>query len=289
MALLRRLSEQGGWASLLALARPVVVGYLEISGRWTERIEACNLALAGLPAAPGTAGREANWLTILGLAFAGVGRVTEAIDHYDEALVIHRETGHQQGEGADLGNLGSAYYRLGQVEQAIDYYEQALAIQREIGDRQRRGGRPGQPGARLRRAWARSSRSSTTTSRPWPSPARSVTAAARATSWATWGSPTAELGQVEQAIEYYEQALAISARHRRPPRRGGKRPGQPGERLRSNWARSSRPSSTTSRPWPFSPRDRRPPRRGGPTWATWGTPTAAWASSRRPSTTTSVP
>jgi tetratricopeptide (TPR) repeat protein len=43
---------------------------------------------------------------------------------------------HQRDEGAFLGNLGLAYSDLGQIEKAIEHYQQALAIHREIGYRQ---------------------------------------------------------------------------------------------------------------------------------------------------------
>ena len=39
-------------------------------------------------------------------------------------------------KGAALGNLGDAYRLLGQHREAIQHHEQALAIHRETGDRQ---------------------------------------------------------------------------------------------------------------------------------------------------------
>ena len=125
-------------------------------------------------------------------------------------LVIAREIGDRRGEGSALGNLGLAYADLGQAERAIGFYEQAA-------------------GHRC---------------------ARSATAGARGTPWATWASPTptwarwsgpsastssslviareigdrrgegnalgnlgiayADLGQAERAIGFYEQHLAIA-------------------------------------------------------------------------------
>ncbi len=37
-----------------------------------------------------------------------------------------------------------------------------------------------------------------------------MTEGAKETAWATWAMPTADLGEMRKAIEYYEQALAIS-------------------------------------------------------------------------------
>ena len=105
----------------------------------------------------------------LGLAYSNLGEVEKAIDYYEQALVIAKEIGDRQGEGADLGNLGNAYKNLGQMEKAIDYYEQALVIAKEIGNRRGEGNKLGNLGTAYR-----------------------------------------NLGQVEKAIEYYEQALMIS-------------------------------------------------------------------------------
>ena len=67
-----------------------------------------------------------------------------------------------------------------------------------------------QPGRPATTAWATTGRPSTCTPRPWPSPATSATARARAPSWATWGSATSRLGDYRQAIDLHTQALAIA-------------------------------------------------------------------------------
>jgi tetratricopeptide (TPR) repeat protein len=84
-------------------------------------------------------GRTGRLLGTVGLAYAALGQVEQAIGYYEQALAIVREIGDRHGEGAVLGNLGAAYYRLGQVEQAIGYYEQRLVIARETGDRRGEG------------------------------------------------------------------------------------------------------------------------------------------------------
>ena len=63
-----------------------------------------------------------------------------------QALTISREIGDRRGEGIRLGNLGNAYRDLGRVEQAIKHYQQALAIFREIGDRRGEGNQLGNLG-----------------------------------------------------------------------------------------------------------------------------------------------
>lgn len=64
--------------------------------------------------------------------YADLEQVEQAIDDYEQALAISRESGDRRGEGTALGNLGVAYAVLGQVERAIEFYEQALAIFEEI-------------------------------------------------------------------------------------------------------------------------------------------------------------
>jgi tetratricopeptide (TPR) repeat protein len=59
-----------------------------------------------------------------------------------ERVPCRREDGDRQGEGAELGSLGSCHYSLGEYRQAIDLYTQALVIARDIGDRQNEGARP---------------------------------------------------------------------------------------------------------------------------------------------------
>jgi tetratricopeptide (TPR) repeat protein len=89
----------------------------------------------GPPAWMASRRSEGTILGNLGNAYADLGQVERAIEHYEQALVIRREIGDRRGEGADLGNLGNAYCNLGQMERAIEYYQQALDIVREIGDR----------------------------------------------------------------------------------------------------------------------------------------------------------
>ena len=202
------------------------------------------------PGRPATATAKAAQLGNLGNCYADLGQTQRAIELYEQALAIARETGDRDGEGRSLGNLGNCYATLGQTERAIELYEQALAIDRETGNRGGEGTRPGQPRQPLRdlgqteraielyqqalaiaretgdrsgegsAAWAtsasatttsgRPSRRSSSTSRRWPSPGRSATATAKAARLGNLGSGYDALGQTEQAIEHYQQALAIA-------------------------------------------------------------------------------
>ena len=77
---------------------------------------------------------EGNWLGDLGIAHAGFGKTHKAIEYYEQALVVARQVADRRSEGNWLGNLGIAYYSLGEISEAIKFYEQALAIHTEIGD-----------------------------------------------------------------------------------------------------------------------------------------------------------
>jgi tetratricopeptide (TPR) repeat protein len=71
----------------------------------------------------------------LGLCYADLGQIHEAIKHYGQALVIAQDIGDRKGEANHLGNLGLCYAALGQIHEAIDHHGQALVIARDIGDR----------------------------------------------------------------------------------------------------------------------------------------------------------
>jgi tetratricopeptide (TPR) repeat protein len=69
------------------------------------------------------------------MAYADLGKTEQAIEFFEQALLIFCETGYRRGEANNLGNLGRAYIDLGETERGIQLYEHALLIAREIGDR----------------------------------------------------------------------------------------------------------------------------------------------------------
>ena len=70
-----------------------------------------------------------------GHAAHDTGLYKEALNFYNQALVISREVGDRAGEGTALNNIGAVYRSQGQYDQALEYYKQALVIFREVGDR----------------------------------------------------------------------------------------------------------------------------------------------------------
>lgn len=65
-----------------------------------------------------------------------VSQYQVALDLWQSALEIYRDTGNRKGEASSLGNLGLTYGSLGEYQRAIDFQQQSLLIKREIGDRQ---------------------------------------------------------------------------------------------------------------------------------------------------------
>ncbi|NET81963.1 MAG: tetratricopeptide repeat protein [Moorea sp. SIO1F2] len=78
---------------------------------------------------------EARSLGVLGITYRNLGEYKKAIDYHQQSIAIARDIGHRHGEGASLDNLGGAYFNLGDYKKAIDYHQKSLAIAREIGYR----------------------------------------------------------------------------------------------------------------------------------------------------------
>ena len=183
----------------------------------------------------------------LGICYYSLGDYRRAIDHHEQSLAIAREIGDRRGEGAALGNLGSCYSSLGDYRRAIDHHEQSLAIAREIGDRRGEGDALGNLGTATT-AWGTTAAPSTITSSPWPSPARSGTAEARALRSATWASATPAWGTTAAPS-------TITSRPWPSPARSGTAKARA---LHSAtwatatpaWGTTAAPSTITSSPWP---------------------------------------
>jgi len=64
-----------------------------------------------------------------------LGNPAEALQDFNTALILHTETGNQEGRATVLNGLGNAHKSLGQHEEAFRYYQTALEIRQRIGDR----------------------------------------------------------------------------------------------------------------------------------------------------------
>ena len=220
----------------------------------------------------------------LGSRYADLGQTGRAIEHYQQALAIARENGDRgwkapgwrcgrllRRPGADraggralpagpchrpetgdrserrllAGRSGRRLRRPGQTGRAIEHYQQALAIAREIGDRGSEGSWLA-VWAAATPTWGRPGGRSSTTSRPLPSPARPDGRRGEGSWLGALGNSYQDLGQIEQAMEHYQQAAEIgddtgnahSGRSLPRPRPGPPVPGRMAEaRLAADAAR----------------------------------------------------
>jgi tetratricopeptide (TPR) repeat protein len=75
-------------------------------------------------------------LVLIGNAYFTLGKLKEAEDSYEEALLIAKRIDDEEGEATALGNIGLIYQAKGSLDQALKYQKEALEIHREIGLRE---------------------------------------------------------------------------------------------------------------------------------------------------------
>jgi tetratricopeptide (TPR) repeat protein len=75
---------------------------------------------------------ECEVLCNLGKAYAALGEVCKAIDHFEQSLEIARKIEYRRGEGDALFNMSLALEKLGQRPKAIDRAKAALSIFEQI-------------------------------------------------------------------------------------------------------------------------------------------------------------
>jgi len=73
-----------------------------------------------------------TWLGNMGHAYSDLGQIEKAIDSYEQALAISKESGYRQAEGTCLWCLGIVFIDLNQKEKAKKYLMDSLAIYEEI-------------------------------------------------------------------------------------------------------------------------------------------------------------
>lgn len=101
---------------------------------WTDWLRTCELGLASATRI-GDQRAEAAVLHVMGNAYYDLRRLDDAVDHYQQALAIHRKFGDRRHEAWTLNNLGTAWQELHRFDEAIDCYTRAMKIRRELGDR----------------------------------------------------------------------------------------------------------------------------------------------------------
>ena len=82
-----------------------------------------------------TPAKPARW-TIWAETYSDMGQGPKALDYFNQALPMWRETGEHGGEALTLNNMARTYADLGKKQKSLESYNQALAIWREVGNRQ---------------------------------------------------------------------------------------------------------------------------------------------------------
>ncbi|MBD2091277.1 CHAT domain-containing protein [Microcoleus sp. FACHB-1515] len=75
---------------------------------------------------------ESITLSAIGYVYLEDNQVQEALQTFQQALMIDQEIRDRLGEGISLRNIGDAYLEMEQYQQAIEFYQQALAIAQEV-------------------------------------------------------------------------------------------------------------------------------------------------------------
>ena len=73
-------------------------------------------------------------LSNIGLIFSDQGKITEALDYYNQGFRIYKELDDSAGIALSLNNIGSIYSDQGLDTEAFDYYNRSLKIREAIGD-----------------------------------------------------------------------------------------------------------------------------------------------------------
>jgi tetratricopeptide (TPR) repeat protein len=74
-----------------------------------------------------------------GIRLLGKRNMELALEHTEEGIRLARDNDDRLGEEAGLGRLGNILYRWDELEQALDCYEQALHIARQTGGKRAEG------------------------------------------------------------------------------------------------------------------------------------------------------
>jgi DNA-binding SARP family transcriptional activator len=83
----------------------------------------------------GDQARQPGTLNSLAVAYGETGRYAQALEAFDNTRKIHVQLGDAQGEGLALTNMAQCYLELGRFDEAVGCNHKALAAHRAVGDR----------------------------------------------------------------------------------------------------------------------------------------------------------
>ena len=83
--------------------------------------------------------KRAVILQATGIAYRLMNKPDEALDNYQQALVIERRINFQRGAAASLNEMGQVYSLLGKPDAALASFKEALKVRNEIGAKKEAG------------------------------------------------------------------------------------------------------------------------------------------------------
>ena len=98
--------------------------------KWDEAIEEFKKAMK-----EAKGGHFVGLYNLIGICYYTSGRLSEALESYEQSLRFARQFKDKIGEAVALGNIGLIYQRKGDLDKALKYCEEALKIDREIGNK----------------------------------------------------------------------------------------------------------------------------------------------------------
>lgn len=133
----------------------------------------------------------------------------EALEHFERALKLYRETRDRRGEKAVLLSAGVAYFESEQLEKAVANYEQALVIARKFKDRRSEGRIFGNL-SNVYTYWTKYDQALSYSQQALAAFRASGDRRRESYSLLSLGGYFDDIGQFEKALTYWEQALEIS-------------------------------------------------------------------------------
>jgi tetratricopeptide (TPR) repeat protein len=144
----------------------------------------------------------------LGIVYSHWGQYDKALEQYNKVLQIFRKIGDLENVGKTLGNIGAVYYHWGQNAKAVEFYEKDLEICKKIGDSQGERAILMNLG-NVHRAWARYTEAVGFYEKALETARKIGDTQGEGDILNNWGNVYSDWGQYDKAMEYYEKSLEI--------------------------------------------------------------------------------